>query len=171
MHRRARAGGGRGQGGATTVEFALVALFLFVLLLGIMDFARLLYLYGAVQEVTRRAAREAVVRWVDQADAAKRLALFGQDALPGGYEVTAADITVEYLNAAGGVPSPLPADPAANVTACLAAEGAASCIASVRVSVTASYRPLMGLLPFLAIPVPASTVTMPAESLGFSFSG
>lgn len=47
--------------GATMVEFALVLLLLLMFLLGILDFARLLYTWNAAAEVTRAGARYAAV--------------------------------------------------------------------------------------------------------------
>ena len=167
--------------GAAAVEFALVAMLFFTLLFGILEFGRLFYLYNTVQEVTRHAAREAVIRWVDNSSSspAKSLALFG-GSLPAGAEITAANINIEYLTASGGTPSPFPGNAADNISACLS--GASGCIALVRVSIIgasgsscpvpnaakACYRPMIGLFPFLSVPIPASTVTMPAESLGYS---
>ncbi len=157
----------RQQHGAAAVEFALIAIVFFTLLLGIIEFGRLFYVYNSVQEVTRHAAREAVVRWVDEADTAKSLALFGGASLPAGGEITAAKINIEYLTAIGGAPAPFPASAGDNISACLS--GPDGCIALVRVSITgASYAPMVGLFPFLSVPIPDSTVTMPAESLGFS---
>jgi Flp pilus assembly protein TadG len=155
------------QHGAAAVEFALIAILFFTLLFGILEFGRLFYIYNAVQEVTRRAAREAVVRWVDQADTAKSLALFGGASLPAGAEITAASINIEYVTASGGTPTPFPTSAADNISACQS--GPDGCIALVRVSITgASYAPMIGLFPFLTVPIPDSTVTMPAESMGYS---
>jgi hypothetical protein len=37
------------------------------------------------------------------------------------------------------------------------------------VSITGeSYAPMVGLFPFLSVPIPVSTVTMPVESLGYT---
>jgi Flp pilus assembly protein TadG len=49
------------QTGATMVEFAIVAVLFFSLLLGIMDFGRLLFTWNAAAEATRWGARIAVV--------------------------------------------------------------------------------------------------------------
>jgi Flp pilus assembly protein TadG len=49
------------QLGATMVEFAIVAVLFFSLLLGIMDFGRLLFTWNAAAEATRWGARIAVV--------------------------------------------------------------------------------------------------------------
>jgi len=51
----------RSQGGAAIVEFALVAVLLFTLLLGIMDFGRMLLAWNSAAEATRWGARIAVV--------------------------------------------------------------------------------------------------------------
>ena len=157
------------QRGAAAVEFALIAILLFTVLFGIIEFGRLFYLYNTVQEVTRHAAREAVVRWVDNSSTspAKVIALFGGPSLPAGAEITANNVDIQYLTANGAVPSPFPASAADNISACLT--GPTGCIALVQVSIiNASYVPMIGLFPFLALRIPASTVTLPAESLGYA---
>lgn len=49
------------QAGATIVEFALVAALFLTVLLGIMDFGRILFTWNAVAEATRLGARVSVV--------------------------------------------------------------------------------------------------------------
>jgi len=49
------------QTGATAVEFALVLLLFLMFLLGIVDFARMLFTWNAATEATRAGARYAVV--------------------------------------------------------------------------------------------------------------
>jgi Flp pilus assembly protein TadG len=49
------------QKGATTVELALVLVVFFMFLLGVTDFARMLYTWNAATESTRLGARYAVV--------------------------------------------------------------------------------------------------------------
>ena len=49
------------QGGSTIVEFALVALIFFTLLIGTMEFGRWLFTLNAANEATRLGARLAVV--------------------------------------------------------------------------------------------------------------
>lgn len=51
----------KNQSGSTVVEFALVLLIFFAFLLGLMDFARMLYTWNATNEATRAGARYAVV--------------------------------------------------------------------------------------------------------------
>lgn len=55
VRRRAR------EGGATAVEFAIVAAVFFLLLIGMMEFGRLLYYWNAATEATRLGARVAAV--------------------------------------------------------------------------------------------------------------
>jgi len=155
------------QRGAAAVEFAIIAMLLFILLFAILELGRLFYVFNTAQEVTRRAAREAVVRWTDQQSTVKNLALFGASSLPAGAEITTDRITIEYLTASGGTPAPIPTSPSDNISACLS--GPTGCIALVRVSITgAAYVPMVSLFPNFSVPIPASTVTMPAESMGYS---
>jgi Flp pilus assembly protein TadG len=49
------------QGGAALVEFALVAMIFFLLLLAIFEFGRLMFTWNSAVEATRRGARLAVV--------------------------------------------------------------------------------------------------------------
>lgn len=156
------------QHGAAAVEFALIAIVFFTLLLGIIEFGRLFYVYNTVQEVTRHAAREAVVRWVDNSSTspAKILALFGGTSMPAGAEITVDNINIDYLTASGGTPSPFPVSAIDNISTCLNEPD--GCIALVQVSITgATYAPMVGLFLDWSIPIPDSTVTMPAESLGY----
>lgn len=162
-----RSAGRPRQKGATAVEFAVVAIAFLLLLFGIMEIGRLMYLFNTVQEVTRRAARQAAVTWTSthSSTAFKQAALLGGSTLPAGAEVAMANLRIQYLNLSGGTPSPMPVSPSDNVIQC--ENLTSSCIASVRVSITGvTYNPMVGLFPYLAIPLPASTVTIPAESLG-----
>lgn len=160
----------RSQRGVAAIEFALVAVVFFTLLFGMLEMARLFFVFNSVQEVTRRAAREATVRWTSAGDQTivKQLALFGGSELPWGAEVTNAAITIEYLQANGNVVAGEPASPADNLSACGDATRVANCIASVRVSVTGvTYTPIVSLFGFLTMPLPPSQVTIHAESMGF----
>lgn len=99
------------QRGVAAVEFAIVATVLFIVLFGILEFGRLFYVFNSVQEVTRRAAREAVVRWHTQQSEVKSLALFGAGSLPAGVMINNNTINIEYLNRAMGVIATLPDTP------------------------------------------------------------
>lgn len=176
------------QHGVAAVEFAIIAMLLFTLLFGIIEFGRMFYVFNTVQEVTRRAAREAVVSEIDETDhPAKNLALFGGNSLPAGAEITVDNISIEYLKADGITRltgTTLPDNAAENISECLKAEPN-NCIAFVRVSIIgvpgpscpspntskACYRPMVPLFGpggiNLSVPIPDSTVIMPAESLGY----
>ena len=157
--------------GVATVEFALTAILFFTLLFSALEFARLLYVYNSLQEVTRRAAREATVRWTSEEAAVKSLALFGAGALPGGAEITSSNIQIEYLNAGGTASSPQPDNASDNLSACGDATRAASCIYSVKVSiVNVRYIPMLSIFGFLDLSLPSSSVTMHSESMGFEAS-
>jgi hypothetical protein len=75
--------------GATLVEFALVLLIFLMFTLGVMDFARLLYVWNGATEATRAGARYAVV-CVDPNGSAGKLLNRMQDLLPQvtGYSLT-----------------------------------------------------------------------------------
>jgi Flp pilus assembly protein TadG len=156
------------QAGSAIVEFALVALIFFTLIFGALELARLLYIHNTLQEVTRRAAREMTVHWVTDEALVKKLALFGAAALPAGAEITPSQIVIEYLAADGSVVTTKPTDPGDNLSACGDALRQASCIFSVRVSISSvNYIPMVSLFSFLNLTLPTSTVTMHAESMGF----
>jgi hypothetical protein len=186
------------QRGAAAVEFALVAVLFFTLLMGIMELGRFLYLYDTVQEVTRRAAREAVVRdFTTEQGKIQRAAVLQDETSTGtvsllfGGEITNLVVNIEYLNGSLASASPMPTNPADNIAACADSSRVDSCIRYVRVKVCAQsaggcdpvkYVPMIGLFapdpnnPLagmqmidLRVDIPDSTVTMPAESLGYIF--
>lgn len=179
----------RAQRGTAAVEFALISFFFFTLVLGTVELGRLLYLWNTVQEVTRHAAREAVVRnFITDTDLVRREAMFRGGTsdtvyLPASPEITDAEIRISYLydtNPAHLV-SPAPSGPADNLSACADAGRATSCIRYVRAEVCEAtncnngvlYRPLVGFLLAVAgvdfaVRIPVSPVVMPAESMGFS---
>ena len=156
------------QRGVAAVEFAIISLLFFTILFAILEFGRMLYVYNTMQEVTRRGARTAVVRWIDQVPAVRSIALFGGASLPAGAEVTQANINITYLTKTGAEVDPAPIDPSDNFSACGDATRAASCIYSVRVSIDGvTYNPMVSWFSFLNIGLPTSVVTMHAESMGF----
>ena len=61
------------QHGSNTVEFAVSAIVFFGMLLGAIEFARLIYVWNTVQEVSRNAARQLVVTDFNDAVAIARI--------------------------------------------------------------------------------------------------
>lgn len=175
------------QRGVAAVEFALVAIPFFLLLFGVMEFGRLFYLWNTAQEVTRHAARLAVVTDFNDVAAVKRAAVFRttDGTLPASTEISSANVVIRYLNATGTEASPRPSTPKDNIAACLDADRVNSCIRYVEVCLSTGttctpaqsilFRPMIGLFStsgphstdLTGIRIPLSTVRMPAESLGF----
>ena len=178
----------RRQRGVAAVEFALISIFFFTLVLGIVELGRILYIWNTVQEVTRHAAREAVVRdFATDVDAVQREAIFnggssGTVYLPGGPEITSANVNIAYLDANQNPVNPPPSDPADNISACGDVTRTTSCIRFVRAEVCdttscggVNYKPMINFLlgavgANFAVHIPVSPVVMPAESLGFTNS-
>lgn len=171
------------QAGVAAVEFALIAIVFFTLLLGIIEFGRFLYVRNTVQEVTRNAAREAVVRWTDQISNIQHDAVFspnsgGDPTLPASNEISSSEIRIHYMSAPTTEIQVMPSSPEDNISACLDATRSNSCIRFVLAEVCAEdelpcthpvlYQPMVGLFSFLHIAIPASSVIMPAESMGYS---
>lgn len=101
------------QRGAAAVEFALIMLVFFALFFGIVEFGRLLFLWDTAQEVTRHAARDAVVSLGGRDNNSGRLnseirrnAIFqpvtpqaplgSVFSVPGAWELTNASISIKY---------------------------------------------------------------------------
>jgi hypothetical protein len=187
----------RRQRGAAAVEFGLVSFFFFTLLLGIVELGRLMYVWNSVQEVTRRAAREAVVSdfsTTQQVKVQRQAVFYSEDGdnsvlLPGTPEISAASVRLSYLNASLTEITTLPASPAENLSFCGDVTLVANCIRYVRAEVCTqsvdengvtqcnaiNYQPWIGFLLGVGgidfnIPIPVSPVVMPAESLGFYVS-
>jgi len=174
---------GKKQRGAAAVEFALIAMFFFAVLFGIVEFGRGLYVWNSIQEVTRYVAREAVVCWRSDWNSMRDArGMMGLSSLPAAPELTSTNITIEPLRRADKVVltgSNLPGTVDANASNCMLPDVAGTppnCIGYVRVTVNASFTPLIGTLLWFPLPasgiqLPRSTVDMPAESLGFMRAG
>ncbi|MGB9150882.1 MAG: TadE family protein [Burkholderiales bacterium] len=180
----------RSQHGAAVVETALVFLFFFLLLCGIIEFGRAFFVWNTVQEVTRNAARSATVADFNDAAALSRVrqtAIFRTDSgplivMP---EITDASILIRYLNASRTQASPSPRCQAENIRNCITDPNANNCIRFVEVTICGaggnngacgniSYTPWLPILggAFDAltpnITIPKSRVVMPAETLGYT---
>jgi hypothetical protein len=168
------------QRGVAAVEFAIVAGLLLVLIFLIFEFGRLFFTINSVQEITRRAARAQVVRWIDQSGTVQRLAVLrpgssGTVNFPGAADITNVDIRLSFYNTyadalAGNNPITGISSPGQNISNCLNAES--NCIKYVRATLTRSDGSLLDFnviapyMPSDVFSLPRSTVVMPAEALG-----
>ncbi|PIL41666.1 TadE/TadG family type IV pilus assembly protein [Massilia psychrophila] len=180
------------QRGAAAVEFALVIVAFFIVVFGVIELARLMFLFNTLQEVTRRAATAASN--TDFTNAGKlnnvrQSAIFRSSA--GGLvlmkELTDESIRIDYLwvrretdGALTMMPiqaGALPSSPAANRRGCLVDPNSESCIRIVRARVCQSgispnCEPMQfqGIVPLLnfSMPLTIATTLAKAESLGIS---
>lgn len=137
------------QMGLTTVEFSIVGLVLFVLLFGVIEVGRALFVWNTIVESTRRAARVAAVCPIDH-NKVKQVAIFSEsDVSPLLPNLDVSNIQLSYLDINGS--------PSASY-------------ASIRYVNAA----IQGYAHTLLIPVVGTTITMPpfsttlpAESLGW----
>lgn len=131
------------QRGAAAVEFALVASAFFMLLFGVVELARLMYLWNAAAEATRLGARTAAVCDIGATAVRARM----RTLLP---TLTDADIELGYS------PSGCAASSCSFVT--------------VRLAPT---RPVQTAIPFLslAVSLPAFSTTLSRESLASTVNG
>lgn len=179
------------QGGASAVEFALLILVFLPLVFGILEIARMIYLFNTLQEVSRRAAMIAANSAFDQAaqDALRRQALFrdSEDRLVLGRPITFQHLRVEYLSLSrdGTGPlallpvNPLPASPEANRLNCVSNPYGADCIRYVRVQICqpgagpgddcdrVPYEALFPLIDLSMFGLPRAQTIVPAQSMGF----
>jgi len=153
------------QQGLATVEFAIVGALLMLLLLGVIEFARLVFVWNSATEATRRGARVAVVCPVND-PAIRNVAVFNDPATPGASSLlpglSTADVRVRYLDAGGN---------AVDCTYCNCDDTCGDApfvsIKYVQVSIE-NYRHTLLLPPPLnkTLTMPAFESTLPRESLG-----
>jgi len=131
------------QRGSVTVEFAVAGLLLLMLLLAVIESGRAIFIWNSAAEITRRAARLAVV--CPAADSAiTTLALRGSRGLPG---LAPTHLQFRYLSLGGG-------------------EVGAAAAAFVQV-VLRDYRVAL-LFPYgYHYTLPPLRTTLPVESLGY----
>lgn len=184
----------RRQRGTAAVEFALLASLFFLVVFGIIEVARMLYVYGTLQEVTRRAASSAAhVYPTDSAGIArlKYAAMFrtGPGELPLAPPVSDAHLRLDYLaltrdpddgklSLAPVAPGSISGSAARNRQVCMANPNAADCIRFVQVRICgmagdgAGECPLVRsrmMLPFvdMRVPLHRATTIVPVESFGY----
>lgn len=172
--------------GTASIEFALVCLVFLPFLFAVFEYARVMFLWNTLPQVTRRAARAAAITDFSDAGAMQALrqaALFSNTGpLPLAPNVRSANIRIDYLwqDTAGnlGVLPLLPACPLANRINCLRDRYSSNCISFVRVRICGDGAdcPALALEPMMPSPLGAITPpTLPragtlvaAESLGYA---
>ncbi len=142
--------------GVTTVEFAIIGTLFFIVLLGVIEFGRALFVWNTLTEATRRGARIAVVCPVNHS-AITRIAVFNTATTSGASPIlpnlSPGNVAVDYLDRNG--------NPAGTFLA----------IRYARVRIT-GYQHNM-LIPFFnqLLNAPAFETTLPRESLGVPRGG
>lgn len=185
------------QHGVAATEFALVAIVFLSTVLGILELARIVYMYNTLADVTRSVARAAAnIDFNDQGQLAlaRQRAIFRDSPgfLPFGAPISDQHIRIDYLylrrqggtismepiGAAGGA---MPSCPGRNRHNCLAspyssgASAGDTCIRLVRARIcriggaTCERVTYDMLVPMLALnlPLPMSTTIVSAETLGY----
>lgn len=121
---------GQRQRGAAAVEFGIIAMLFFLLFLGIVEMGRFFYLFNTVQEVTRCAAREAVVNGNCWDNIARRCLFRGETTtgkaeLVAGWEIshtgaaqTNTNVQITYLNRYGAATTAQPPDSDTYISTC-----------------------------------------------------
>jgi len=129
--------------GAAAVEFAIVSVVFFTMLIGAMEMARLLFYWNSAAEATGWGARTAVVCDLNDADIKARMR---------GLMPMLSDPAITITYAPGGC----------DVNTCQ----------SVTVSLAATT-PVQTYIPFvpLSVLLPAFTTTLPRESMQSTFAG
>lgn len=153
------------ENGTTTVEFAIAAAALFLMIFGVLEVGRGYFVYAMLDEVTRRAARLAVVCPVND-PAVPQMAVFNSSGDPSDSPLvnglTPAHVVIDYIDNANSVIA-LPAEPT----------GFAQ-IRYVRARIVGYEHHFV--LPFAAagmatIQMPAFETILPRESLGIPRDG
>ena len=93
------------QRGTTTVEFAFIGAAMLMVLFGVIEIGRTIFVMNALSEATRRSARVATVCPVNDPSIAQ-VGLFNAPGNTGNRilgDMTTANIAVQYLDADGGV--------------------------------------------------------------------
>lgn len=145
----------RHQRGTTTVEFAIVGTVLMVVMFGVIEFSRALFVINTLAEATRRGARMAAVCPVGDPKPAQ-VAVFANGGssssiVPG---LTTANVQVQYLDISGAV------------VASPGTTAGFNSIRYVRVNIVGFTHTLLIPLHLTAVPLSGFSTTLPRESLG-----
>jgi hypothetical protein len=181
----------RNQDGVAAVEFALVIIPFLIVVFGILETARALYILNTLPEVTRRAANSAAnTSFKDDAalDVVRKRAVLDETngQLPFGAPITYQNIRIEYLKLRYKwpeleiiAPTALPTCPAKNRLNCMKDPNSATetCIRAVQARICqegqngdtctpVQYQTIFPLIP-LAINLPTSLTTVATQTLGY----
>jgi Flp pilus assembly pilin Flp len=181
----------RHQDGVAAVEFALLVIAFLIVVFGILEVARVMYMFNTLAEVTRSAARgAATTSFHDTAglDLVRKRAVFNETTgeLPFGSPVTYKHIRFEYLRLRANsftlevIPEDqLPSCPARNRLICMNDPNGpnTNCIRAVRASIceegqaegactAVEYKTIFPFIP-MPLTLPTSVTIVTAESLGY----
>jgi hypothetical protein len=179
------------QNGLAMVEFGLLLGVFLSMVFGIIEIARIMYIYNTVQEVTRRAASAAAIADfsdLDKTATIRQDAVFRKSAgdLLFGSPVSDQNVRIDYLalirqsngsTTMAEIPtSSLPSCPGKNRQICMSDPNASNCIRFVRVRVCSTASGQCDRLDYssftqvvsLPVKIPTAPAIVPAESLGFS---
>jgi len=148
------------QRGTTSVEFAIVGAVALLVMLGVMEMSRMIFVVNALGESTRRGARMAAVCPVNDPQIAQTAvfnAAGGTDS-PLIRNLTTANIQLAYLDELG-TPIPIAGTPTPTVFAS---------IKYVRVQIVNFNHDFILPIPIGPFAMPAQPVTLPSESLGIA---
>lgn len=171
----------RYQRGTAAIEVAFGILPFFIMVLGLMELARVMFVWNTLTESTRRVARAASVNYYTAAtsNVIRAAALFDNTGkLPIGGGIGRDNLKVDYLTS-GLVPASLPPCPTLNIINCNANPDGANCVRFVRVSICQAdgaagctpvpYAPVLApgwLFPW-SINIPSFATVRPVGSLGY----
>ena len=147
------------QQGLTTVEAAIGAALMLIILFGIIEISRLVFYWNFLDEATRRGARVAAVCPFDH-PAVNRVAIFsnpaGPDNSPFFRLLSSNDIIIEYLDATGGDPATHPTLTKLEATK------------YVRASVRNGFQVPLLMFNRVTLTAPSFSTILPSESLGYN---
>lgn len=171
------------QSGTTAVEFGLLAILFFTLVFGLIETARLLYVFNTLQEVTRRAAEAGTQVYPSDTDGVGEARLYAVFRTSPGQLMLAPPVSNDHIRFSylnydlSAIPSnDLPASAVKNREICMANPYAANCIRFVQAQicnpdiaescVAPTSQMLLPLID-LRIPLHKATTIVTAESLGY----
>ena len=139
--------------GHATIEFALVSSIFFVMLFGVFEIARLLFVWNTLTESTRRSARMAVTCPINHENILNNAVFTGSSGSPILPNISTDNFMLEYLDE--------------NSAALSSPNNAYLSIRFIRVSIKPN-QPVKTLIPGLStlLMLPEFSTTLPIESMG-----